>query len=91
MQTKEVEMDYFKSDVFSLGVTMLHLAKLRLFSSIPLSLKDLQQLKQAVNSEIRGLHYSNDLLNLLGRMLENEPAQRPPIELLFKQRYVGGS
>lgn len=83
MLGEEVEVDYFQSDIFSLGVTMLCLAKLTMSSSIPSSYKDPRELKQAVEAETSGLAYSKDFLKLLRKMLESEAAQRLTIEHLF--------
>lgn len=88
---EEMEVDYFQSDVFSLGVTMLFLARLSLPSSIPKAWRYPQQLKQVVEVETSGLSYSTDFLKLLRQMLESDPEQRPSIEkLLFGQSLIDG-
>lgn len=88
---EKVEVDFFKSDIFSLGVTVLFLARLSLSSSISRTYSDEQQLKQAVEAETCGLTYSADLQKLLRRMLEKDPAKRPTIEqILFEQDIIDG-
>lgn len=80
---EEMKIDYFQSDVFSLGVTMLHLAKLSCPSSISKAWQDSEQLKQVVQAETCGLSYSVEMPGILRLMLQSDPARRPTIEILM--------
>ena len=80
MLGEKVEVDYFQSDIYSLGVTILHLGKLVLPSAIPQAYKDAHLLEQAVETETSKLPYSSAFMCLLRRMLEMNPAKRPIIE-----------
>ena len=83
-----VEVDYFQSDIYSLGVTMLHLCTLTLPSAIPEAYIDALRLKQAVETEASGLPFSSAFISLLRRMLEFDPAKRPNIEeVLFRMSF----
>ena len=77
---EDIEVNYFQSDIFTLGMTMLHLVRLNLPSSISRAYRDSRQLRQAVESELCGLYYSSEFLNLLRRMLVMDPSERPQLE-----------
>lgn len=72
--------ELYPSDVFSLGVTMLHLAKLRVPASLSAAWRKQEELESAIDSEMQGLPYSPDFLNLLRSMLNMNPNTRPLIE-----------
>lgn len=79
-------MDYFQSDIFSLGVTLLHFAKLNLPFSIADSLNNPNELKQAVMAETNEMVYSADFMELIRGMLESDPKERLSIEKVFLSR-----
>jgi len=77
---ERIEIDLFPNDIFTLGMAMLHLTQLALPSTISSASRNSAELKQAVASELSGLHYSAAYLDLLGKMLKMEPNERPRIE-----------
>lgn len=83
-----VEVNAYQSDVFSLGVTLLHLAKLRLPDSIPGAWLSSMELKEAVEKEIQGLPYTCLLLDLIKRMLQMKPQKRPVLEELYLKALI---
>lgn len=84
---ENVQMNVYASDVFSLGITMLHLAKLSFSQQISRAWKDAHKLELAVDKELRNLPYSADFLYLLKQMLTMDPSKRPRTEqLLLKMR-----
>lgn len=91
MLGETIEVDYYKSDIYSLGVTILHLAKLTMPSSISLAWKDTLELKQAVEIETIGLNYSKEFINLIRQMLESNPEQRPSTEEMFMRTSLAQS
>ena len=63
-----------KSDVFSLGLTFIHMASLR----IPTGLNDLKgNIVETISKSINELSYSQVIKNLLTNMLEVEETRRP--------------
>lgn len=83
MMGESIEVDYFQSDMYSLGVTMLHLAKLSLPSSLSRVWNNPQELSLAGETETGGLKYSPTLCNLLKLLLRNDPEERPNIEEVY--------
>lgn len=69
----QVEHDMFKSDVYSLGLTWLYMAKL----GPSVGLAKIQGLAEAAREEIATLPYSADMKGLLGYMLEENESLRP--------------
>lgn len=86
MRTKmmggQIEIDPFQSDVYSLGVSLLHLAKLQLPNSLAYSWRDSNALNQAVEEEIRDLPYTHYFCALVKQMLMMDPYERPSFEAL---------
>jgi len=74
----QVRHDPFKSDMYSLGLTVLFLAKLRPCES----LTRLQDLGANTRREIESLPYSTRLKTLLSLMLAPEEADRPDFLIL---------
>jgi len=79
MLGEEVEVDWYQNDVFSLGVTMLHMTKLALPNQFE-GWRSAEELESAVNQDMQDLHYSNSFLNILRSMLNFDPSLRPLIE-----------
>jgi hypothetical protein len=91
MLGEEIEVDYFQSDVFALGVTLLQLMTLRLPLGVAQAWRSAESLELAVNNEINGLNYSPELRKLLWKMLSFDPKNRVKIEeirLFTLQRYM---
>jgi len=82
---ERIEVDLFQSDVCSLGMTLLHLAKLREPTSLSSAWRQREAFDCAMEAEMQGLPYSPALLKLLRSMLSRNPHDRPLIE---EVRYI---
>ena len=69
----QVVHNMFKSDVYSLGLTLLYMAKL----GPSMELAKIQGLQEAAKEEIAALPYSDGLKGILGYMLMEEESLRP--------------
>ena len=76
----QVEHDVFKSDVFSLGMTLAHLSVLEL----PRKIGELPELQNFIDTQLDLLtrRYSEKWVNLLRLMLRVEECQRPDFHTL---------
>jgi hypothetical protein len=72
----DLEYNPMKSDVYSLGLTFLHIARLE-----PPSKKDS---KANLNERLAGMNYSEDMRDLIRGMLAVYPSQRPTLESLLE-------
>ena len=75
----EVDHDPFKSDVYSLGLTFLSMA--RLVPPLELQVAE-EKLNSAVKKTVSQLRYSKDIKGLIASMLEVEEEQRPDFDAL---------
>ena len=80
---ERIEVDLF--DVFTLGVTLLHLAKLREPTSLASAWRQQEGFDCLVDAEMQGLPCSPALLQLLRSMLSRNLHDRPLIE---EVRYI---
>ena len=89
MTGTDIDIDYFNSDVFALGVTLVHLMQLHFSTSISMAWRSAESLNTAVEMELSGLPYSYELLDLVRQMLKFDPEERLLIESLrlFVLRY----
>jgi serine/threonine protein kinase len=79
-----IEHNAYKSDVYSLGLTCLTMAKLE----PPTCLATLKGLESSTEKEIAALSYSDSLKNLLRVMLKTEESER--MDFLQLQEYLSG-
>ena len=80
MMREIVSFDLYQSDVYSLGVILLHLSKLSFPNSFLVGMRNSRDLKQAVKEKTQKLQYSPELLDLLKRMMAFDPRDRPTFE-----------
>ena len=73
--------DPFKSDVYSLGVTVLHMAKLEFIDD--LNNFEESELTPVVSRAISSLRYSPAFKQLLSHLLEFRPDRRHPLETIL--------
>ncbi|MBV5280589.1 MAG: tetratricopeptide repeat protein, partial [Actinobacteria bacterium] len=79
-----IEIDLHQSDMYSLGVTLLHIAKLELPTSVAKAWENPHSLQQSIQFETSTLLYSEPVLSLIKQMLRFEPQERPQIESIRK-------
>jgi len=87
------EVNAYQSDIFSLGVTLLHAAKLAIPKQIASAFRSQEALEKAVEEELKGCLYSPGLQTLLKQMLLMDPKDRPTIEEItckFKCYFIPG-
>lgn len=84
MMNERVEVNYFQSYVFSLGITVLHLAKLTFPANISVIWRNAEAVNAVVEEELRGLTYFPELRNLLKEMFLFYPHKRPKVEDIRK-------
>lgn len=92
---EEKTIEAYQSDVFSLGMTLLHLAKLKFPESLPGAWRSSIKLMTAVEKEVEGLPYSSVFFDLIKQMLSMNPNCRPVFEeihlklLIHSQKIAG--
>lgn len=74
----QVQHNMYKSDVYSLGLTWLYMAKLGASERISKG----KGMESTARMEIDTINYSKELKTLLGYMLEEEESRRPDFRLL---------
>lgn len=77
---EEADVNAYQSDVYSLGMTLLHLAKLYVPESISRASRDCDKLKLAVKLEMEGIPYSRTICDLIDQMVRTNPKDRAEIE-----------
>ena len=71
---EDVAVEAYQSDMYSLGMTLLHLAKLKFPYRVAEAWGSSTELEQAVEREIQALRgYSSELLGLLKKMVTMDP------------------
>lgn len=78
-----ISVDLFQNDVYTLGVSVLHLAKLTLSGNLACAWKEeASKFDAVVEAETKDLAYSSELRDLLNRMMRKDPQLRPAIECI---------